>query len=345
MSNNLMISVVMATYNRAGTIPLTLRHLAEQTLDPSKFEVIVVDDGSPDNTGEVVRNLSGSLPYRLTYLRHENHGPGYTQNRGILISRAPIVSLIADDILLSPRALESFLEVHRKHPEENVAVLGRVLQSPLLGRESLFLRKWDPFKFKQLASLSELPYYYFWACNISCKRDFLLRHELYREQKGRAGAAAHEDVELGYRLWRQGSLRIFYSEEALGHHYHIETLEGAIRRAYQRGLNWKEFRTLVDDPAITVHYHIFSHRVLHDYLATFKGRNNLMGVDRNPFLLGIRLLLRALVFNRLTTSLFWLPLLNLAEQHPELAWCGHTQIYRGAISYHFFRGVSDGEHA
>jgi hypothetical protein len=165
---------------------------------------------------------------------------------------------------------------------------------------------------------------------------------MYRDEKGRAGAAAHEDVELGYRLWRKGGLRIFYSEEALGHHHHVETLDGATRRAYQRGLNWKGFRALVDDPAITVRYHIFSPAEINDYLAAFRDSKNLMGVDRHFLLLAACLLLRVIVFNRLAVRFFWIPLLNFVERNPAFSWCVHPQIYRGVISHYFFRGVADG---
>ncbi len=342
MEKDPQISVVVATYNRSRTLSVTLRHLAEQTLDPSRFEVIVVDDGSPDDTEDVIRKLAGTFPFRLTYARHDNRGPGYTQNRGILMSRAPIVSLIADDIFLSPRALEEFLQTHREHPEANVAVLGNVSQSPDLRGHSLFLEKWDPFKFRYLSGRRELPYYMFWACNISVKKEFLLRHGLYRENMGKAGPAAHEDVELGYRLWKKG-MKILYNEKALGYHYHVESFENVMRRAYMRGLNWWEFRGYVDDPAITVRYHVISLDMLGDYLAAFRRRDNLMGADRNPLTLAARLMLRPLVFNRLTVKLLWIPLLELAERRPILRPLADPQVYRGVVSHHFFRGVAEGK--
>ncbi len=341
MDEGLKVSAVVATYNRADIIPLTLQHLAKQTLKPSSFEVILVDDGSPDNTEEVVRSLQETLPYRLRYLKHPNRGPGYTINQGIRAALGPIVCLIADDILLAPQALESFLESHRNHPETNAAILGKVVQSPGLRIKSVFLRKWDPFKFRQLERYSELPYYFFWACNVSCKREFLLANGLYREEMGRAGPAAHEDVELGYRLSRRG-LRIFYDKRALGYHYHIETLEGAIRRAYQRGLNWKDFRALVNDPVITVRYHILNFHTLKDHFLAFTRPNNLVGADRNPLFLFFRQIARFVLFNSMTLPFLWLPLMKWAEKNSFVGSIMQTQFYRGVISYHFFKGVAYG---
>src|SRR5437868_15370592 len=91
------LSVVMATYNRAATIYETLQHLADQDIAPSEYEVIVIDDGSSDNTREVVESAQAWAPFKLTYLHHSNRGPGYTQNRGIALAAAPVLLLMADD--------------------------------------------------------------------------------------------------------------------------------------------------------------------------------------------------------------------------------------------------------
>lgn len=338
---NPQLSVVMATYNRADTLVDTLAHLEAQDLPAEDFEVILVDDGSSDHTAAVAAAAAGRVRFRLTYLSHPNRGPGYTENRGILAAKGHVCMLMADDIFLAPQALSAHLAVHREHPEQEVAVLGQVLQSPALD-QSLFLRTWDPFRFRCLGDLAELPYYYFWACNISFKTDFMRRHGMFREAMGRAGAAAHEDVELGYRLHRHG-LRIVYSRAALGHHYHLETLEGAMRRAYQRGLNWGEFHERVPVPEIVVRYHVCSWRTLADHwrALTGPGRQHLLGADRSAVLLALRYLLRGTLFNRVLVGAFWVPLLAAAERSSLLARLISPDIYRGVISHRFFRGCAD----
>ena len=335
------ISVVIATYNRSKYIPTLLECLAYQTLDPSYFEVIVVDDGSTDNTEEVVRSLRENLLFKLRYIKHPNRGPGYTQNCGIQAASAPIVCLIADDIQLAPGALKAHVEGHEIHSESNIAILGKVLQSPELAKHSVFLAKWDPFKFRELEKMRELPYYLFWACNISFKKDFLLENGLFRDKMGIAGAAAHEDVELGYRLSKKG-LRILFNKEALGYHYHIETLNGAIQRSYQRGLNWIEFREMVNEPDITVRYHVLNYHYLKDYINAFRKPDNLIGLDSNPLLLTVCQLMRILSFNFVTIPLFWLPIMKRAENSLLLSRFMHRLLYRCVISHYFHKGVAHG---
>ena len=339
-----LLTVVVATYNRADVIPRTLRRLAEQTLDPSQYEVIVVDDGSPDDTENVVKGLKQNVPYKLTYLRHQNRGPGYTENRGIRTARAPIVCLIADDILLTPKALEAHLEEHRRDEGVNVAVLGKVELFPDLHGRSVFLRHWDYANLGQIEGLRELPYYFFWAWNLSFKKTFLMEHGMFRESTGSAGPASHEDPELGYVLSKEG-LRIFYSEEALGYHDHVETLDGAVRRAYERGINWVGFREKVEDPAITVRYHVSHPSYLKDYVAAFRNKEGLIGVERSPFRLAVRVLGRKLLFNRHTVPSYWLPLLLRAEKNSLLARFMNRLLYRCVISYHFHKGIADGHRA
>ena len=338
MNRRLKISVVIASYNRSMTIPSTLRCLAEQTLHPSDYEVIVVDDGSPDDTEGAVRSAMERHPYDLRYLRHANRGICYTQNRGIRHARAPLILLIPDDIKLVPGALAAHVDRHERHPDPHIAILGKVLQSDELATESVFLRNWDPFKFKTLKHIHELPYYYFWAFNISFKKDFVIKNGMFNESLVRGGADGHEDVELGYRLARKG-LRILYSNKALGYHYHIVTLKDALRKYYHKGQTWPKFRRSANHPEITVHYHVLSIHTLKDYMRTFRHPNRLLGVDRNPVLLLFRHVAHALFFNFMSVPFLWLPLMFRAEKFPQLAKLMHPQLYRGVLFHFFLKGA------
>lgn len=329
-----LISVVLATYNRSEVLRKTLDHLAVQTLPGNQFEVIVIDDGSPDNTGEMVRSRIGRVPFELTYLVHENRGPGATENRGIMAARGDWIVLLADDIHPTPTMLQSYIDFHRQYPEAKFAALGQVLQSPELP-ESAFQKHWDPFRYWELDGLTELPYWKFWACNISVKRSFFIEHGLFREVKG----AAHEDVELGYRLHRAG-LKILYLPEALAFHYHVETLEAAVKRAYERGLNFHVLTDNVPDPQLVVKYHVFNPQTVRQHIETFRNLSatSLPAADRNlPWLL-IRQTIRCAVFNRVTIPV-WLSLMRAAEGKRWLSKMLPAYAYRGAVSYHFIMGV------
>jgi glycosyltransferase involved in cell wall biosynthesis len=342
MNNELELSVVMPSYNRAETIRETLRHLAEQELDPATYEVIVVVDGSTDDTRAVLDDWISWAPFRLRYLCQDNRGPGYAQNRGLEVAQGPIVLVMADDIFMTPEALKAHLAMHRAHPEQEAAVLGRVEQSLALD-QSVFLRKWDQMRFSRFAGSKELPYYRFWACNVSVKREFILRHGPFRDQRGRGGYNAHEDPELGYRLSR-GGLRLLYCSDALGFHHHVMTFAQACRKSYNLGVNFGEFQQLVPEPEIPVAYHVLTWRTLPDHLRALSGprRRHLSAADRNPAALLLRQMLRALLFNAVTVRGVWEPLVRRAENNPAIARMMHRQLYRGVLFHHFLRGCRDG---
>lgn len=335
------ISVVMATYNRAETLRETFAHLKSQTLPPEEFEVIVVDDGSPDRTAEVVAELAAGCAFPVRYLSHENRGPGYTQNRGMREARAALVLLIADDIFLAPGALAAHVRCHETHPGEGLAVLGRVLQSPRLD-ETLFLRRWDPWRLGGLVDGMELPYYMFWACNVSFKRRFMLEHGMFRDERGRAGPAAHEDAELGHRLHQHG-LRLVAGRDALGYHHHVETLEGTLRRSHQRGLNFPDFQARVPHPEIDVAYRTYDFAWLAAHAAALSGerRRYLMAADRGVARLALRHALRVLFFNGLLVERLWLPLLRAGERHAWAAALARPGLYRGVVVHYFLRGLRE----
>lgn len=333
------LSVVLSTYNRAETIVRTLEHLADQDLEPHRYEVIVVDDGSPDDTKPVVEAMLPKLPFASSFRRHENRGPGYTQNRGIEVARAPVVLLMADDIFFSRSALREHLEMHQRNPDKTVAVMGKVVQSPDLD-QSVFLSKWDPFRFGEIEEYEELPAYRFWAMNISVKRDFLVENGMYLEHKGRGGASCLEDLELGVRLRGKG-LRLRYCKGALGYHHHVVTLDQAIRRWYERGLNYGEFRRHAPWPELTVWFHVLDRHTVREYREVLSGPNSFRGREASFAWHVVRHLLRVATVNAFTARFVWRPLFDAAERHPRIAALVTPKMYRAFLYFHFLRGVSD----
>jgi glycosyltransferase involved in cell wall biosynthesis len=334
------LSVVLATYNRADTLRRTLEHLAAQDLDPGRFEVIVVDDGSPDATREVTEAFARTAPYALTYLHHENRGPGYTQNRGLRAAKAPIALLMADDIWLGRTALRAHLEAHARSAAQEIAVLGKVLQSPECN-QTAFLRRWDPFGLQDLRGVQKLPFFMFWVCNISVKTRFLLDHGMFREKSGPGGHHTHHDTELGYRLRRHG-LRILFSEEALGYHYHPATLDQTIGQYYQRGLNWEAFRELVPAPEALILVHLLTLATFKEYVQALRTPDPLPPGERSLLRHVARTILRTLAFNRLTVPGFWSPFLARVESSPLLETMLSRRMLRALLHYHFVRGIHDG---
>jgi glycosyltransferase involved in cell wall biosynthesis len=336
----LQLSIVMATYNRARTLARTLGHLAKQDLDGDLFELVVVDDASPDATPTVVADLAPSLPFAVRFLRNqENRGPGFTQNRGIREARAPVLLIMTDDVFMTPGAIRAHLEFHREHPEDEWAALGKVVQSPELNGSAL-MRNWDPFRFWLLEGADELPYYMFWACNVSCKLDFMRRHGMFREHRGRGGPVAFEDLEVGYRLSGQG-LRLRYVAAAVGYHHHEYNLDQARQRWYERGLNYHEFRRYVPDPLLTVYFHVLDRRTAAEYARVLRGPNPYRGWERSFAWHLVRHVVRMVLLNRLTVPLLWQPLLRGAEKSRLLERLVSRQTYRAFFYYCFLRGIHD----
>lgn len=100
-----VVSVIIPTYNRASTIPVTINSALSQTYQP--VEVVVVDDGSTDNTQQVLKTFSSSI----VNVRQENQGVAAARNAGIKRSRGSIVMFLDSDDLWFPRAVETQVEV------------------------------------------------------------------------------------------------------------------------------------------------------------------------------------------------------------------------------------------
>ncbi len=104
------VSVVIPMRNSRDLVAICLRKLCEQTLPPSQFEVIVVDDNSTDGSSEAVQSLSAGFAFAFRLVsRTANEGPGAARNSGIEAAVSPVIALLDADTEPSPQWLEEGL--------------------------------------------------------------------------------------------------------------------------------------------------------------------------------------------------------------------------------------------
>ncbi|MFZ1267283.1 MAG: glycosyltransferase family 2 protein [Anaerolineae bacterium] len=94
------LSVIIPTFNRRAAVARLLTSLGQQT--HSHFEVILVDDGSTDETPSLA---ASPQPFRFTYLRQANQGPTAARNRGAAVAQGEVLIFVDDDMVLHPHAL------------------------------------------------------------------------------------------------------------------------------------------------------------------------------------------------------------------------------------------------
>jgi len=104
------VSVVIPTFNRRQIVGEAVQSVLDQTLND--LEIIVVDDGSTDGTGQF---LQERFDQRIKYLNQEKYGRSAARNRGVLSSTSPYILFLDSDDLLLPDGLEvmsRFLDEH-----------------------------------------------------------------------------------------------------------------------------------------------------------------------------------------------------------------------------------------
>jgi GT2 family glycosyltransferase len=132
-------TVIVPTYQRHELLERCLRALLDQVPSTPPYEVVVVDDCSSPETGEVVRRVAGTDP-RVTYLRHEvNRGLSASRNTGIRAARGEIVLFVDNDVVVEPDYVAAHLRAHAEAGEP-VAVIGNLSFPPEVLAESNYAR-------------------------------------------------------------------------------------------------------------------------------------------------------------------------------------------------------------
>jgi glycosyltransferase involved in cell wall biosynthesis len=126
------VSVIIATYNRARYLAEAIDSVLSQRF--RSFELIIVDDGSTDDTQELLRSYGD----RLRFYRQENRGPSAARNLGVHHARGEWIAIQDSDDLYRPSHLEVLFRYVEAHPEcRMVFANGAYLDRPEHGRDTI----------------------------------------------------------------------------------------------------------------------------------------------------------------------------------------------------------------
>jgi len=204
------VTVVVPTYRRPRQLQACLEALAAQRLE-EPWDVVVVDDGSPEPPNSGVESLARSRDWRI--VRQANAGPSAARNRGVREARGGVVAFTDDDCRPEPSWLGSLLQAVRERPG---ALVGGTTVNGLT----------DDFFASTSQLIVDLVYehfnadpddgYFLASNNILCSRKGFLEIGGFDESFSRAGA---EDRDFCDR-WRMRGWPIVWRPEARIEHRH-----------------------------------------------------------------------------------------------------------------------------
>jgi cellulose synthase/poly-beta-1,6-N-acetylglucosamine synthase-like glycosyltransferase/peptidoglycan/xylan/chitin deacetylase (PgdA/CDA1 family) len=196
------VAVVVPAYNEAVGIERAVRSLASS--DYPDFEVIVVDDGSTDNTAEIAEGL---LLERVRVLRKPNGGKASALNTGIGASLAPVVVMVDGDTIFEPEALRRLVQ-----PLADPTV-GAVSGNTKVGNRRGLLGRWQHIEYVTGFNLDRRMYEVLQCTPTVPGAIGAFRRDALQEVGGVSGDTLAEDTDLTLAIGRTGR-RVVYAQDA-----------------------------------------------------------------------------------------------------------------------------------
>jgi len=191
------ISVIIPTYNRYQTLRKTIESLLNQDLEKDKYEIIVVDDGSTDETKWEIQS------YPIKYIRQEHQGPAIARNTGVKIATGKLLAFIDSDAIADKEWLKKALS-HFQSP--SLTILEGKIINPSSEPLSLFAHTFENLK----GGLYQ-------TCNIFIRREVFVAVNGFDPAFGK-DYFFREDSDLIFTLMEKGLFRGIFAEDVIVYH-------------------------------------------------------------------------------------------------------------------------------
>jgi glycosyltransferase involved in cell wall biosynthesis len=217
-----ILSIIICTYNREEFIGKTLEHVARQSLDASRYEAIVVNNNSTDRTESICQEFISKHPEsNIRHVVEKQQGHSYARNRGIAESRGELIAYIDDDAFVREDFAENIISFFQKMPEAQ-AIGGKVI--PVYQAES---PAWmTPYLLPLVSALDmgekprpfpgrKFPI----GANVTFRKSVFDRYGTFNVKLGRIGSGlmGGDEKEMIYRLKKEGE-QIWYVPNVVVEH-------------------------------------------------------------------------------------------------------------------------------
>ncbi|MEJ5351534.1 MAG: glycosyltransferase [Melioribacteraceae bacterium] len=186
MNEKPLVSVIICTYNREKYLPSALHSLKNQTVDKKKYEIIIVNNNSTDNTEEISKRFIKENPeLNIKYVVETQKGLSAARNRGIKESDGEIIIFIDDDAEVTPNYVEEAIKFFQTYDDVD-AMGGKIIPKYEDGKEpewmSIFLwglvTKSDWGNKIRKYPYSKSPY----GCSMALRKNALYDVGMFNEQ-------------------------------------------------------------------------------------------------------------------------------------------------------------------
>jgi lipopolysaccharide/colanic/teichoic acid biosynthesis glycosyltransferase/GT2 family glycosyltransferase len=238
MQGNPKYSIIVPVYNSQNTIGQCLDGLICQTIKRDAYEILLVDDGSTDDTARIVENYP-----EIRYLPVKHGGPAAARNAGSYAARGEILAFTDSDCIPAPDWLEKLTA-----PFENPKVVGvkgayRSQQKSIMAR---FVQLEYEYKYRRMAEQPSIDFIDTYSA--AYQRDIFLKNGGFEIS---FSTPSVEDQELSFRLASKGYLLVFEPEAIVFHKHDANIKEYFYRKtgigywkAYM--LRWLPQKTFTD---------------------------------------------------------------------------------------------------
>jgi GT2 family glycosyltransferase len=223
---SIKVSVVIPTYQRTDLLLLSLDSLSKQTMDPSTFEVIAIDDASPNGDLKKETITSKTYPFKFTYLVQSKGGPAKARNLGTKTATGSIIIFMDDDAVADSEWIARLVKSLERSQHAGVGGVTKnykleTLSEKLLNHVGHLIAPADPITQEITFLVTVNAAFYKKALEIVGGFD-----ENFKLPSG-------EDMDLGFRIRKAGMT--LGQSEGLVYHHQRDTLRSMFRNWYNYG--------------------------------------------------------------------------------------------------------------